>query len=94
VPEQRKLIKLASRYPDTSRSTRWRWKREADFPRPVVIRGSEFYYEHELEAFEESHRRITDAERRIDTLTHHGSKNSFGKSVRHPGSTPIAFAQL
>jgi hypothetical protein len=61
VAEQRKLIKLAHRYPNTSRSTRWRWKREPGFPRPVVIRETEYYYEDELERFEESHRQITDA---------------------------------
>ena len=54
----RTLVKLSDRYPGTSRMTRYRWRRsEPDFPDPVIINGTEYYYEDELETFE-SRRRL------------------------------------
>ena len=53
----RTLVKLADRYPGTSRMTFWRWRRDhPDFPSPIVIAGTAYYLEHELTAFEESRR--------------------------------------
>jgi hypothetical protein len=37
--------------------THWRMRREPNFPSPVVIRNTEYYYEDELEAYEERCRR-------------------------------------
>jgi hypothetical protein len=53
----RTLVKLRDRYPGTSRMTRWRWKRLVDFPEAIVINGTEYFYEDELEEYEESRRR-------------------------------------
>jgi hypothetical protein len=53
----RTLVKLGRRYPGTSRMTRWRWRRDPDFPDPVVINGTEYYDSDELTAYEEARRR-------------------------------------
>ena len=45
----RTLVRLADRYPGTSRMTRYRWRRnEPDFPDPIIIAGREFYNSAEL----------------------------------------------
>jgi hypothetical protein len=54
---ERTLVKLGRRYPDTSRMTRWRWRQDPAFPVPVVINGTEYFYEDELNAFEQARRR-------------------------------------
>jgi hypothetical protein len=53
----RKLVRLRDRYPTASRMTRWRIRHEPSFPAAVVIRKIEYYYEDELQAFEQSRRR-------------------------------------
>jgi hypothetical protein len=60
---ERTLVKLGRRYPGTSRMTRWRWRQDPDFPVPVVINGTEYFYEDELQAYEELRRRA----KRCDT---------------------------
>jgi hypothetical protein len=55
--QQRRLVRLRDRYPNASRMTRWRIRNELDFPDAVVIRGTEYFYENELEAHEERRRR-------------------------------------
>jgi hypothetical protein len=37
--------------------TRWRFRKEPGFPAAVVILNTEYFYEDELETFEESRRR-------------------------------------
>jgi hypothetical protein len=55
----RTLVKLNDRYPGTSRMTRYRWRRyEPDFPDPIIINGTEYYYADELTEWEESRRRV------------------------------------
>ena len=53
----RRLVLLDSRFPGTSRMTRYRIAQEPDFPTPVIIRGRKYFYEDELERFE-SRRRL------------------------------------
>jgi hypothetical protein len=55
----RELVRLRDRYPTTSRMTRYRMKQEPGFPDGIDILGTEYFYEDELEAFEESRRRLT-----------------------------------
>ena len=55
--DHRRLVLLDSRFPGTSRMTRYRISREPDFPTPIIIRGRKYFYEDELEAFE-SRRRV------------------------------------
>jgi len=55
---ERRLILLATRYPDVSRMTRWRIEREPDFPTPVIVRGRKHYYDDEMTEWE-SRRRLT-----------------------------------
>jgi hypothetical protein len=55
----RELVRLRDRYPTASRMTRWRMRTEPGFPAGVVVLGTEYFYEDELEAFEESRRRLT-----------------------------------
>jgi hypothetical protein len=54
---QRELVRLRDRYPTASRMTHWRMRREPGFPAGVVVLGTEYFYEDELEAFEETRRR-------------------------------------
>lgn len=54
---ERTLVLLADRFPGVSRMTLWRIEREPDFPTPIIVRGRKYYYEDELEVFEESRRR-------------------------------------
>ena len=44
--------------------TGWRWDHDPtlNFPRPIVIRGRKYRDEAELDAFDESRRRVADAE--------------------------------
>ena len=54
----RRLILLAERFPDVSRMTRYRIAKEPDFPTPVIIRNRRYYDADELNAWEESRRRL------------------------------------
>ena len=54
---QRELVRLRDRYLGVSRATRCRWKRLPNFPEPVVIRGTEFFYVDELVNYEERNRK-------------------------------------
>jgi hypothetical protein len=54
---QRELVRLRDRYRTASRMTRWRIRNSPGFPAAVVILGTEYFYEDELEAFEELRRR-------------------------------------
>ena len=53
---ERKLVRLRDRYPTTSRITRWRFRNEPGFPNAVIVRNTEYFYDDELEAYEESRR--------------------------------------
>jgi hypothetical protein len=55
----RELVRLRDRYPTASRMTRWRIRNEPEFPAGVDIHGTEYFYVDELDAYEESHRRLT-----------------------------------
>jgi len=55
---QRKLVRLRDRYPSASRMTVWRLRNEPGFPSAVILLKSEFFYEDELEVYEQSRRRI------------------------------------
>ena len=55
---QRELVRLRDRYPTTSRMTHWRMRQEPGFRAEVVVLGTEYFYEDELEAFEVSRRRF------------------------------------
>ena len=54
---KRVLVPLRHRYPTVSRMTQWRMKNQLGFPAGVDINGTEYFYEDELEAYEESRRR-------------------------------------
>jgi hypothetical protein len=54
--QQRRLVRLRDRYGTTSRMTRWRLRNEPGFPLAVRILGTSYYYEDELQMFEESRR--------------------------------------
>jgi predicted DNA-binding transcriptional regulator AlpA len=54
---ERQLVQLDDRFPNVSRSTRWRIEREPDFPRAIVIRNRKYYDANELTAWEEARRR-------------------------------------
>ena len=54
---KRVLAPLRHRYPTVSRMTLWRMKNQPGFPAAVDINGTEYFYEDELEAYEESRRR-------------------------------------
>jgi hypothetical protein len=49
--------------------TRWRMRTEPGFPAGVVVLGTEYFYEDELEAFEESRRRLTPKRNTADQAT-------------------------
>jgi hypothetical protein len=59
--QQKKLLPdpkvWAERY-NVSSMTGWRWDHDPDlnFPRPIIIRGRKYRYEHELDAFDEAQR--------------------------------------
>jgi hypothetical protein len=55
----RELVRLRDRYPTTSRMTRYRMRQEPGFPSGIDILGTEYHYSDELEAYEESRRRLT-----------------------------------
>ena len=57
MSEQRRLIRLRDRYPTASRMTRHRIRNQPGFPDGVDQNGTEYFYEDELEAHEESRRR-------------------------------------
>jgi hypothetical protein len=54
---QRKLVRLRDRFPTLSRMTRWRIRHEPGFPSAVVLLDTEYFYEDELETYEQTHRR-------------------------------------
>ena len=54
---KRVLAPLRHRYPTVSRMTQWRMKHQPGFPAGVDINGTEYFYEDELEAYEEARRR-------------------------------------
>jgi hypothetical protein len=56
---QRKRVRLRDRYPTVSRMTLWRIRREPGFPAGIDILGTEYFYEDELEAYEESRHRLS-----------------------------------
>ena len=59
--QQKKLVPdpkvWADRY-NVSPMTGWRWDHDQNlnFPRPIIIRGRKYRYEHELDAFDEAQR--------------------------------------
>lgn len=53
----RQLVRLRDRYPTTSRMTHYRMRKQPGFPAGVVVLGTEYFYEDELEAYEASRRR-------------------------------------
>jgi hypothetical protein len=53
----RALVRIRDRYRNTSRMTQWRIRQDPEFPDGVLVNGTEYFYEDELEAFEESRRR-------------------------------------
>ena len=55
----RELVRLRDRYPTASRMTRWRIKKQPGFPDAIDINGTEYHYSDELDAYEESRRRLT-----------------------------------
>jgi hypothetical protein len=55
---QRKLVRLRDRYRNASRMTIWRMKNQPGFPDGIDQLGTEWHYEDELEAYEESRRRL------------------------------------
>jgi hypothetical protein len=54
---KRALVRLRDRYPTASRMTHWRMRKEPGFPDGIEILGTEYFYEDELDAYEESRRR-------------------------------------
>jgi hypothetical protein len=54
---KRELVRLRDRYRTASRMTRWRMRNQQGFPAGVFILGTEYFYEDELEAYEEARRR-------------------------------------
>lgn len=58
---QRKLVRLRDRFPTLSRMTRWRIRTRTGFPTAVVLLETEYFYEDELEAYEQSRRRAKHA---------------------------------
>jgi hypothetical protein len=60
----RELVRLKDRYPGTSRMTRWRIKKQPGFPDSIEINGTEYHYSDELDAYEESRRRLTPSSKR------------------------------
>jgi hypothetical protein len=50
-------VRLRDRYPTTSRMTRYRMRKQPGFPAGIDNNGTEYFYEDELEAFEETRRR-------------------------------------
>jgi len=56
---KRVLVPLRHRYPTVSRMTQWRMKHQPGFPAGVDINGTEYFYEDELEAYEQARRRLT-----------------------------------
>jgi hypothetical protein len=54
----RELVRLRDRYPTASRMTRYRMRKEPGFPDGVDILGTEYHYVDELQAYEESRRRL------------------------------------
>jgi hypothetical protein len=55
--QQRRLVRLRDRYPTASRMTRWRIRNQPGFPDGIDQNGTEYFYDDELEAHEESRRR-------------------------------------
>jgi hypothetical protein len=55
---RRELVRLSDRYPTTSRMTRYRMRKEPGFPAGVLVLGTEYFYSDELDAYEESRRRL------------------------------------
>lgn len=53
---QRKLVRLRDRFPNTSRMTRFRMRKQPGFPAGIDLLGTLYHYEDELAAFEEAHR--------------------------------------
>jgi len=58
MSSNRELVRLRDRYPTASRMTRWRIRHEPEFPAGIDILGTEYFYADELEAYEESRRRL------------------------------------
>jgi hypothetical protein len=58
MTQKRELVRLRDRYPTASRMTRWRIRNEPGFPAGIDILGTEYFYSDELQAFEESRRRL------------------------------------
>jgi hypothetical protein len=56
---QRKLVRLRDRYPTASRMTRWRIRNQPGFPVGIDHLGTEYFYEDELDVYDESRRRLT-----------------------------------
>jgi hypothetical protein len=54
---KRHLVRLRDRYLNTSRMTRLRMRKQVGFPTGVIVNGTEYFYDDELEAYEESCRR-------------------------------------
>ena len=54
----RVLVRLRDRYPTASRMTRWRIRNQPGHPDGIDHLGTEYFYEDELEAFDESRRRL------------------------------------
>jgi hypothetical protein len=67
--QQRTLVRLRDRYPDASRMTRWRIRNLPDFPVAIVVRGTEYFYQDELVAFEQRRRRRKASQQAADTTT-------------------------
>ena len=56
---QRKLVRLRDRYPTASRMTRWRIRNQPGFPAGIDHCGSEWFFEDELDVYDESRHRLT-----------------------------------
>jgi hypothetical protein len=64
----RELVRLRDRYPTASRMTRYRMRKEPGFPDGVDILGTEYHYVDELQAYEESRRRLGKATPKRNTV--------------------------
>jgi hypothetical protein len=53
---KRELVRLRDRFPTTSRMTRWRIRNEPGFPAAIPLKGTEYFYADELDAYEEARR--------------------------------------
>jgi hypothetical protein len=59
MSSNRELVRLRDRYPTASRMTLWRIRNVPGFPAGIDILGTQYFYSDELQAFEESRRRLT-----------------------------------